>query len=102
MAVLVGPYQSKGDWTSPSFDIAGGQWNIGWAFECSPAPAGAPSFEVFVVPAGSSVSAAAVPAVNESGSSGQSVTSQSTSGSQEIVVEAGSSCVWAVKVTGVA
>ena len=40
--VLLGPYQSQGDWTSPSFTIGGGQWNIGWAYRCTPAPAAGP------------------------------------------------------------
>ena len=42
----------SGNWTSPSFNIAGGTWNIGWAFQCAPAPTGGPSFQIFVVNTG--------------------------------------------------
>jgi hypothetical protein len=98
--VLLGPYQSHGAWTSTPFTIGGGQWNIGWAFQCTPAPAAGPAFQIFVLPAGGSPSGA--PAVSETGGSGQSITSQTSTGSQELQVEAGANCVWAVKVTGIA
>ncbi len=98
-SVLVGPYQSHGNWTSPSFTIAGGQWNIGWAFQCSPVPASGASLEIFVVSAGGSPGS--TPAVSENGASGQSVTPQSSTGSQQLVVQAPTGCVWAVKVTGI-
>src|SRR3974390_2309527 len=50
--VLMGPTQSQGNWTSPSFTTTTAGWNIGWAFRCTPAPASGPSFQVFVTPAG--------------------------------------------------
>jgi hypothetical protein len=98
VTVLLGPYQSRGDWTSPSFTIAGGQWNIGWAFQCTPAPTAGPSFEVFVLAAGASAGAASV---SETGGSGQSVTAQTTAGSQHLQVQAAANCVWVIKITGV-
>jgi hypothetical protein len=98
--VLVGPFQSHGNWTSPQFTIGGGTWNIGWAFQCTPAPVAGPAFQVFVVADGASPTG--TPAVSETGGSGQSVTAQSTSGSQQLVVQAGANCEWAVKVTGIA
>lgn len=98
-SVLIGPYQSKGNWTSPSFTISGGQWNIGWAYQCSPAPTSGSSLEIFVVPAGGSPGS--TPAVSENGASGQSVTAQTSAGSQELIVQAPAGCIWAVKVTGI-
>ena len=99
VSVLVGPYQSKGNWTSPSFTIAGGQWNIGWAFQCSPAPTSGTSLEIFVVPSGGSPGD--TPAVSENGASGQSVTPQTSTGAQQLMVQAPAGCIWAVKVTGI-
>ncbi len=96
--VLMGPTQMQGNWTSPAFTTTVAGWNIGWAFQCSPAPASGPSFEVFVTPAGSSPTG--TPAVNGTGASGQSVTSQSSLGSQTLVVKAPAGCTWVVKVTG--
>ena len=98
LVVLLGPVQSQGSWTSNPFTVTGGSWNIGWAFRCTPAPATGPSFQVFVVPAGATPGSTA--AVSETGGSGQSVTAQSTTGSQELVVRAPAGCIWAVKVTG--
>jgi hypothetical protein len=40
------------------------------------------------------------PAVTSAAASGQSVTPQSSLGSQQIVVQASAACRWAVKVTG--
>jgi hypothetical protein len=40
------------------------------------------------------------PAVNETAPSGQSVTAESTIGQQILIVDAPSTCSWAVKVTG--
>lgn len=97
--VLLGPYQSQGNWTSTPFTIAGGTWNIGWAFRCTPAPASGPAFQVFVVPAGASPTGAA--AVSQSGVSGQSITPETTPGGQQLQVQAPPGCVWVVKVTGV-
>ena len=97
--VLLGPTpETHGNWTSSPFTIGGGTWNIGWAFQCTPAPVSGPSFQVFVVPAGGK--AGATPAVNESGASGQSVTTQTSGGSQELEVMAPAACVWIVKVSG--
>jgi len=64
----------------------------------APAPASGPSFQVFVMPVGAS--ATGTPALSETGPSGQSVTSQSSLGAQDLVVQAPASCTWAVKVTG--
>jgi hypothetical protein len=73
-------------------------WNIGWAFQCTPAPASGPSLQVFVTPVGGAPSG--TPAIGETGASGQSVTSQPTVGQQTLVVEAPANCIWVVKVTG--
>jgi hypothetical protein len=99
VSVLLGPKQSSGAWTSTPFTVSSGQWNIGWAYRCTPAPASGPAFQVFVVPAGGSPGA--TPAVNETAGAGQSVTPQTSTGSQELMVQAPSTCIWIVKVTGV-
>jgi hypothetical protein len=96
--LLLGPTQSQGNWTSPAFTITAPSWNIGWAFQCSPAPTAGTSFQVFVTPAGASPGSAA--AISETGGSGQAVTAQSSLGKQTLVVEAPANCAWAVKVTG--
>lgn len=98
--VLVGPTQRSGNWTSPAFTIAGGTWNIGWAFRCTPAPTAGPAYQVFVTPANATGAPTGTPAVNETGGSGQSVTAQTTAGAQQLVVQAPANCTWVVKVTG--
>jgi len=96
--VLMGPTQMQGNWTSPTFTTTAAGWNIGWAFRCVPAPAGGPSFQVFVTPVGSPPGK--TPAITQTGPSGQSVTMQSALGAQTLVVQAPATCTWAVKVTG--
>ncbi len=96
--VLLGPTQLQGNWTSPTFTTTAANWNIGWAFRCAPAPAAGASFQVFVTPAGSSPTG--TPAISETGPTGQSVTAQSSTGSQTLVVQAPPSCTWVVKITG--
>jgi len=98
--VLIPATQLTGDWTSPNFTIAGGTWNIGWAFQCTPVPATTPTFAVYVVPAGGTVSGTSTPAVTSSAAQGQSVTPQTSTGSQQVVVQAPTGCRWAIKVTG--
>jgi len=97
--LLLSP-QQKGNWTSTAFTTTVAPWNIGWAFSCAPAPAGGPSFQVYVTPAGSSASPTGTAAISETGASGQSVTPQSSLGAQELVVQTTASCSWVVKVTG--
>ena len=87
-----------GNWTSPAFTIAGGTWNIGWAFQCAPAPSGGPSFQIFVVNSGAA--AGTTPAVTSTAASGQAVSPETTAGSQQIIVQTTAACRWAVKVTG--
>jgi hypothetical protein len=99
-SILIPATQMKGNWTSSSFTVAGGTWNIGWAFQCSPTPVSGPSLQIFVVAPGANPSGS--PAVGETGASGQSVTPQTGAGAHEVVVESPSSCVWAVKVSGIA
>lgn len=101
VTVLLAPHQAQGNWTSTPFTVGGGQWNIGWAFQCTPAPVSGSGFEVYVVPAGGSLSAGQPPAVTGTGGSGQSVTAQTTSGSQQLMIVAAAGCIWVVKVTGV-
>jgi hypothetical protein len=96
--VLLGPTQMQGNWTSPAFTITAASWSIGWAFSCTPAPASGPSFQVSVGPSGSSPSGN--PAISETGASGQSVSAQTTTGAQKLVVQAPAGCTWVVKVTG--
>jgi hypothetical protein len=88
----------SGNWTSTPFTTTAAGWNIGWAFRCTPAPAGGPSFQVYVTKVGAAPSGTA--AVSQTGASNQSVTSQSSLGQQTLVVQAPASCVWIVKVTG--
>jgi hypothetical protein len=95
--LLLSP-QLQGNWTSGSFATTAAPWNIGWAFNCAPAPASGPSFQVSVTPAGSA--ATGTPAISETGPSGQSITAQSSLGAQTLVVQAPASCTWIVKVTG--
>lgn len=96
--VLVPETQQTGNWTSPVFTIAGGTWNIGWAFQCAPAPAGGPSFQIFAVTSGASPGA--TPAVTSTAASGQAVTPLTSVGSQQVIVQTTAACRWAVKVTG--
>ncbi len=88
----------SGNWTSPSFNIAGGTWNIGWAFQCVPAPTGGPSFQIFVVNTGAPPGSA--PAVTSTAATGNAITPQTSTGSQQVVVQTTAACRWAVKVTG--
>jgi hypothetical protein len=97
--VLVPRYQAQGNWTSQTFTITGGQWNIGWAYQCTPPPASGPAFEVLTVSTASPSSP--VTSVTETGASGQGVTPQTTSGSQQIQVQAPAGCTWVVQVTGI-
>jgi len=96
--VLVPATQQTGNWTSPAFTIAGGTWNIGWAFQCAPAPTGGPSFQIFAVSNGGSPGSN--PAVTSTVASGQAVTPLTSTGSQQIVVQTTAACRWVVKVTG--
>ncbi len=96
--VLIPETQQTGNWTSPAFTIAGGTWNIGWAFQCAPAPTGGPSFQIFVVNSGAAPGS--TPAVTSTAASGQSVSPETTAGSQQVVVQTTAACRWAMKVTG--
>jgi hypothetical protein len=96
--LLLGPTQLQGNWTSPAFTITAPGWNIGWAFQCTPAPTTGTSFEVFVTAAGVAPGGAA--AISETGASGHAVTAQTSLGEQTLVVQAPANCAWAVKVTG--
>jgi hypothetical protein len=96
--LLLGPTQLQGNWTSPAFTITAPAWNIGWAFQCTPAPTTGTSFEVFVTAAGVAPGGAA--AISETGASGHAVTAQTSLGEQTLVVQAPANCAWAVKVTG--
>ncbi len=95
---LVPAHQATGNWTSPAFTVAGSTWYIGWAFQCNPVPAARPLFAVYVVQSGATPSG--TPAVSSSDPQGQSVTNQSSTGSQQVVVQAPPQCQWVVKVTG--
>ena len=96
--VLVPEVQQTGNWTSPAFTIAGGTWNIGWAFQCVPAPTATPTFQIFVVNNGAAPGSA--PAVTSSVASGNAVTPLTSAGSQQVIVQTSAACRWAVKVTG--
>ena len=96
--VLLSSAQMSGNWTSTAFTTTAANWSIGWAFRCTPPPAGGPAFQIFVTPVGGKPTGTA--AVSQTASSGQSVTSQSSLGQQTLVVQTSASCVWVVKVTG--
>jgi hypothetical protein len=96
--VLLSSAQMSGNWTSTAFTTTAASWSIGWAFRCTPPPAGGPAFQIFVTPVGGKPTGTA--AVSQTASSGQSVTSQSSLGQQTLVVQTSASCVWVVKVTG--
>lgn len=97
--VLIPATELHGNWTSSAFTIAGGQWNIGWAYRCTPAPASGPAFEIFVVPAGGTPGQ--TPVVTEATATGQAITPETTAGSQQVVVETEPNCEWVVKVVGI-
>jgi hypothetical protein len=97
-SVLVPETQQAGNWTSPAFTIAGGTWNIGWAFQCVPVPTVTPTFQIFVVNNGASPGA--TPAVTSSAASGSAVTPLTSAGGQQVIVQTSAACRWAVKVTG--
>ena len=96
--VLVPEVQQTGNWTSPTFTIAGGTWNIGWAYQCTPAPAAPPAFQIFAVNSGSAPGA--TPAVSSAAATGNSITPLTSVGSQQVIVQTSAACRWAVKVTG--
>jgi hypothetical protein len=96
--VLLSSAQMSGNWTSTAFTTTAANWSIGWAFRCTPPPAGGPAFQIFVTPVGGKPTGTA--AVSQTASSGQSVTPQSSLGQQTLVVQTSASCVWVVKVTG--
>jgi hypothetical protein len=96
--VLIPQVTQTGNWTSPAFNIAGGTWNIGWAFQCTPAPTATPTFEIFVVNNGAAPGS--TPAVTSSAASGSAITPETTTGSQQIIVQTSAACRWAAKVTG--
>ena len=96
--VLVPQVQQAGNWTSPAFTIAGGTWNVGWAFQCTPPPSATPTFEIFVVNNGAAPGS--TPAVTSSAASGSAVTPLTSTGSQQVIVQTSAACRWAVKVTG--
>ena len=96
---LVPRTQSTGNWTSPAFTITGGTWYIGWAFQCTPVPASGPSFQIYIVPNGSQPSGTA--AVTVGTATGQAISPETSTGPQQIVVQAPAGCVWVAKVTGV-
>ncbi len=96
--VLIPQTTQSGNWTSPVFTIAGGTWNIGWAFQCTPAPTGGPTFQIFVVNSGAAPGS--TPAVTSTAASGQSISPETTAGGQQVIVQTTAACRWAVKVTG--
>jgi hypothetical protein len=98
LTTLLSPYQSSGNGTSTAFTVGGGSWNIGYDYQCTPPPAAGPAFQVFVVTKGGTPGA--TPAISGTAASGQAVTPQTTTGTQQLVIEAASSFRWVVKVTG--
>jgi hypothetical protein len=98
VTVLIPQVEQSGNWTSPAFNIAGGTWNIGWAFQCTPAPSASPSFQIFVVNNGGTPGS--TPAVTSAAASGSAVTPETTTGSQQIIVQTSAACRWAAKVSG--
>jgi len=96
--VLVPRYQSQGNWTSPTFTITSGTWQLGWAFQCSPAPSSGSGFQAFAITPGGSPGTAAV---TGSGASGSGITPLTSAGAQQIQVQAAAGCIWVVKVTGI-
>jgi type IV secretory pathway VirB2 component (pilin) len=96
--LLLTPLQTHGNATTGPFTTTVAGWIIGWAFRCTPVPTSGSSFEVFVTTVGGTPSG--VPAINQSGASGQSITTQSSLGQQTLVVDAPATCEWVVKVTG--
>jgi len=78
----------------------GGQWKLGWAFDCSLAQNGQGNLSMFVVPDGGPAPAQAT--ITRSGSSANGVATLGTLGKQFIRIVATNGCRWAVKATGVA
>jgi hypothetical protein len=99
-AVLLLPNKNGQGPNSTATFTAGGQWKIGWAYDCQLAKGGAGTFAVFVVP--SSGTASPTPAVQKTGRSGNGVATLSSTGAQHLRISTDGACRWAVKVTGVA
>jgi hypothetical protein len=98
LTTLLAPYQSTGNGTSTAFTVGGGTWNIGYDYQCTPAPASGPAFQVFVVAKGGAPGA--TPAITGTAASGQAVMPQTSTGAQQLVIQSAAGCRWIVKVTG--
>ncbi|HUA94274.1 MAG TPA: hypothetical protein VMB82_01965 [Acidimicrobiales bacterium] len=98
--ILLPAKEASGNWTSPAFTVGAAPWSLGWAYQCTPAPAPGSAFQVFVDPVGGPQST--TPAVKGTAASGQSVSPQSVTGQEELSVQAPTGCKWIVKVTGTA
>jgi hypothetical protein len=99
VTILLPNKNGTGPNTTVTF-TAGGQWKLGWAYDCQLARNGSGNFAVFVVP--SSGTAPSSPALQKSGRSGSGVLTLSSTGAQRLRIQTDNACRWAVKVTGVA
>lgn len=86
---------TPGPKTTDKFRVAGAEWKIGWAYDCTRGGQGA--FEVKAVNGDGSPGSEAP--ILQQGPRGKGVTTYATSGERSLVVT--TSCVWALKVTGV-
>jgi hypothetical protein len=97
--VLMQPTKGRGTSDLPTFTTAG-TFSFGWAYDCAENAGATGTFAVTVVPATGS---AGSPAVTQSGQSNQGVfNAPATTGTEHLHVDAGTGCIWILKVTGIA
>lgn len=99
ITILLPNKNGQGPNTTVAF-TAGGQWKLGWAYDCQLAKGGTGTFAVFVV--SSSGTQSPTPAVQKTGRSGNGVATLTSLGAQRLHISTDGACRWAVKVTGVA
>jgi hypothetical protein len=97
--VLVPRTQAGGSWSTHSFTVSSGGWQVGWAYQCGGVRAG-PAFQIYVLSAGSA--AAPQPLVQQYTLANQGVTAGTVHGTITLQVEANETCVSAVKVIATA
>ncbi len=93
--VLVPKAQASGSWSTASFTVSSGSWQVGWAYSCSGVRAGE-AFQIYVLSAGGK--ATPEPIVQQWTLADQGVTSADVHGTLTLQIEANETCVSAVKV----
>ncbi|MGQ0744959.1 MAG: hypothetical protein ACT4OS_11625 [Acidimicrobiales bacterium] len=94
--ILVEVKPVSGPVDSPSFRVAAGGWQLGWAFDCSQA-GGTGAFEIEI--ANPDGTPSGEEPIRQEGSAGKSVNAYTTTG--ERILSVTTNCLWTAKVTGV-